>query len=187
MSSIKKRKSGNEPTPTAVVAGGEVRLSASVLTVLHVEDDPNDALLLQAAARKAGVSFILHSVRDAEQAFAYLDGRGAYADREKYHIPALILLDLKMPCRTGFEVLKWVRSRPQFGHVPVVILSGSEFKDDFEQAYAMGANSYQVKPLGFQDLVAFVKNLNAVWLSGPAAGQLTDTNFVPHFQDSLGS
>lgn len=142
------------------------------VTVLHVDDDPNDTELLRAAARKASVRFVLHNVEDAEQAIAYLSGKGVYADRCLYNLPALVLLDLKMPRATGFEVLKWIRQHPSLGQVPVVVLSGSELQDDIQQAYDVGANSYMVKPLGFDALVQLVKNINAAWIAAlPKPGQ----------------
>ncbi len=136
-----------------------------MVTVLHVDDDPNDTELLRAAVRKAEVDFILHNVEDAEHAIAYLSGQGIYADRKRYHLPGLILLDLKMPRVTGFEVLKWIREHPGLAGIPVVVLSGSELQDDIHQAYASGANSYLVKPLGFEALVQMVKNIHTAWIA----------------------
>ena len=115
--------------------------------------------------RKAQAGFVLQSVSDGEQAMAYLNGQGVFADRTRYQVPSLVLLDLKMPRATGFEVLKWIRRHPLFGRVPVVILSGSQLKADVEAAYAAGANSYKVKPLGFTELVKLVKHLRDSWLS----------------------
>ncbi len=147
-----------------------VKVELPPVTVLHVDDDPNDTELLRAAARKAEVPFILHNAEDAEHAIAYLNGEGIYADRNVYGVPALVLLDLKMPRATGFEVLKWIRANPKLGQVPVVVLSGSELREDIEQAYAVGANSYIVKPLGFEALVQLVKSINAGWIAAlPAA------------------
>src|SRR3954469_19530712 len=76
-------------------------------TVLHIDDDPNDTTLLQAATRKAGLSLVLKNVEDFEQAVQYLGGKGAFADRLAHPLPKLILLDLKMPRATGFEGLRW--------------------------------------------------------------------------------
>ncbi|MEY2430112.1 MAG: hypothetical protein QOJ40_2997 [Verrucomicrobiota bacterium] len=150
-------------------AAGGARSARSVcrqaITVLHIDDDPNDTMLLQAATRKAAVEFILHNVEDGDEAIAYLSGEGIYADRKRFQLPALILLDLKMPRATGFEVLKWIRSHPELGNLPVVVLSGSELQDDIRQAYSAGANSYLVKPLGFDALVDLVQNVNAVWVT----------------------
>jgi len=134
------------------------------IAVLHIDDDPNDAELLRAAARRAEVQFLLHQAVDGDQAIAYLSGQGIYADRECYPLPSLILLDLKMPRATGFEILQWIRSHPEIKQVPVVVLSGSELRDDVRQAYDIGANSYFVKPLGFEALVCLVKNISSVWL-----------------------
>jgi CheY-like chemotaxis protein len=162
----------NAQKPAATRAlrpGGGARSARLVcepaITVLHIDDDPNDTALLQAAARKAAGKFTLHNVEDGEAAIAYLSGSGIYADRERFRLPALILLDLKMPRATGFEVLKWIRSHPELGSVPVIILSGSELQDDIRHAYSVGANSYLVKPLGFRALVKMVENLNTLWLS----------------------
>ncbi len=144
-----------EPRPARV---------ASDVVVLHIDDDPNDTALLQAAARSAKLGFRLHNVEDGEQAIAYLSGAGAYADRALYPLPSLILLDLKMPRATGFEVLKWIRAHNELAGLPVVVLSGSELQDDVEKAYGGGANSYLVKPLGFEALVNLVSSINTVWL-----------------------
>lgn len=135
------------------------------LTVLHVDDDPNDTALLQAASRKADVGFALQNVEDGEQAIAYLKGSGKYADRELYRAPSLVLLDLKMPRATGFEILNWIRNHPTLKQLPVIVLSGSELQADIKNAYAAGANSYLVKPLGFEALVNLVKSINGVWLT----------------------
>ena len=142
------------------------------ITVLHIDDDPNDTELLRAATRKAELPFILHNVEDGEQAIAYLSGLGVYSDRQTYHLPALILLDLKMPRATGFEILKWIRSHPELEHLPVVVLSGSELQDDIRRAYDVGANSYLVKPLGFEALVTMVRTIGSVWLTGNSQAML---------------
>jgi CheY-like chemotaxis protein len=151
--------------------GGAHALHDSSGTVLHIDDDPNDTLLLEAAARKAGAQFRLENVQDGDAAIAYLTGAGVYADRRLYPLPSLILLDLKMPRATGFEVLQWIRAHPQLGKMPVVILSGSELQDDITQAYSTGANSYLVKPLGFDALVNLVKSINSLWLGAAIAPQ----------------
>jgi CheY-like chemotaxis protein len=145
--------------------------SPSGLTVLHVDDDPNDTALLEAAMRKAELKFRLENVSDGDQAMAYLNGSGPYANRANHPWPALILLDLKMPRATGFEILRWIRTRPDCKNLPVVVLSGSELHEDIRQAYSLGANSYLVKPLGFDALVQLVKKISSVWLA-PRPGKL---------------
>jgi CheY-like chemotaxis protein len=137
----------------------------STVTVLHIDDDANDTALLQAATRSANLDFQLHNVEDGERAIAYLSGRGPYSDRTTYPLPSLILLDLKMPRGTGFEVLKWIRQHPELENLPVVVLSGSELQEDVRKAYGVGANSYLVKPIGFEALVNMVRNITSVWLN----------------------
>ena len=134
-------------------------------TVLHIDDDPNDTELLRAATRYAKAPFKLENVEDGEKAIAYLDGAGIYANRRLYPMPSLVLLDLKMPRATGFELLKWIRNHPKLGALPVLVLSGSELHDDIRRAYDHGANSYLIKPLGFEALVDMVKDVNEVWVA----------------------
>src|SRR5438105_2822919 len=90
-------------------AGSGGAHGAKPVTVLHIDDDSNDTALLQAAAKSAQLSLRLHNVEDGEQAIAYLSGAGQFNDRDIYPLPSLVLLDLKMPRTTGFEVLKWIR------------------------------------------------------------------------------
>lgn len=165
-----KKKSDARGQNPGTVAGGARGLSA--VTVLHIDDDPNDTALVQAATHRAKVRFQLQSVADAEQATAYLDGRGRFANRKEYPMPALILLDLKMPRATGFEILRWIRSQSFLRQIPVVVLSGSELQDDVQKAYSLGADAYMVKPLGFDALVSLVQSLASIWLASPLFGQV---------------
>jgi CheY-like chemotaxis protein len=160
---MNKQNSADSPSRQGGSGGARV-IHMGPITVLHIDDDANDTELLQAATRRADVPFVLHNVEDGEQAIDYLSGRGIYADRLRYQPPTLILLDLKMPRATGFEILRWIREHSDWNRVPVVVLSGSELQDDVRQAYAFGANSYLVKPLGFEALVSLVKSINTVWL-----------------------
>lgn len=128
-------------------------------TILHVEDDPNDTLLLEHACRKAGMIFDLQAVSDGDQAIAYLQGVNDFSDRNKHPLPKLILLDLKMPRLSGFDVLTWLRSEEGLRAVPVVVLTSSNHDADVKRAYALGAKSYLVKPVGFEALVELVKTL----------------------------
>lgn len=134
-------------------------MTAKMTTILHVEDDPNDTLLLEHACRKAGVIFDLQAVGDGDQAIAYLRGLNDFSDRTKHPIPKLILLDLKMPRVSGFDVLTWLQSEEGFKGVPVVVLTSSNHDADVKRAYDLGAKSYLVKPVGFEALVELVKTL----------------------------
>lgn len=132
-------------------------------TILHVEDDPNDVLLLQRAFRKAGANATIQAVSDGDRAVAYLSGAGEFADRELYPLPQLVLLDLKMPRKSGMEVLSWVRSQPELKRLVIVVFTSSKHDEDVNKAYDIGANSYMVKPVGFDSLVELCKTLTHYW------------------------
>jgi DNA-binding response OmpR family regulator len=124
-----------------------------VRTILHVEDDPNDAFLVQHAFEKAGVEAQLRLAADGQQALDYLAGSGPYGDRCAYPMPDLVLLDLKMPKLSGFDVLAWLRGQERFGSLPVIILSSSEHCEDKSYAQKLGATAYEVKSPGFERVV----------------------------------
>ncbi len=132
--------------------------------LLLVEDDPNDVALIQRAFKKARVLNPLHVVNDGDEAVAYLSGEGEYPDRAKFPLPALMLLDLKLPRRSGHEVLAWVRQQPGLKRLPVVVLTSSSDAPDVRRAYDLGANSYLVKPVSFEGLMEMVKTLGLYWL-----------------------
>lgn len=121
--------------------------------VLLVEDNPDDALLMQSAWKSAGIRNQLPLVEDGEQALAYLNGTGIYADREKYPFPIAVFLDLKLPRIDGLDVLAAVRSAPHLRHLSVDVLSASARSVDVERALSLGANSYIVKPSRVDSLV----------------------------------
>ena len=131
--------------------------------ILLAEDDPNDVLLIQRAFAKAGLKDVLKIVRDGEQAIDYLSGRGVYADRERYPLPYLLLLDLKMPGTDGFEVLQWLRGEPELRRLLVVVLTSSNLQADVDRAYELGANSYLVKPVEFEEMVNLIQRFEAYW------------------------
>lgn len=140
---------------------GEARGPTKTVNVLHVDDDPNDTTLLQVACARAGVGFQLQNISEATEVFDYLSGTGKYADRSQFHLPELVLLDMKMPRATGLDVLNWIRGQSDLKHLPVFVLSGSEFKDDIHLAYDRGADFYLVKPHNFDSLISLVKSINA--------------------------
>src|SRR3989454_7510757 len=118
-------------------------------TILLAEDDPNDVILFQRAMGRASLSAdSMKVVPDGEQAISYLSGQGVHADRDLYPLPALLLLDLKMPRKSGLEVLSWLRKQPQLRHLIVVFLTSSNSAEDIRLAYEAGANSYLVKQIG---------------------------------------
>ncbi|MDX2232661.1 MAG: response regulator [Leptolyngbyaceae cyanobacterium bins.349] len=133
-------------------------------SILLVEDNPNDVLLVQRAFRKASITASLQVVNDGDAAVDYLSGAGIYGDRFQYPLPVLILLDLKLPRRSGAEVLDWLQQQPLLKRIPVVILTASREYVDVNRVYDLGANAYVVKPVMFDDLVAIVNTLNLHWL-----------------------
>ena len=132
--------------------------------MLLVEDDPNDILLIQRAFAKACLVNPLKVVRDGEEALNYLSGSGDFADRGRYPLPSLILLDLKLPRKSGLEILQWLRQQPVLKHIPVIVLTSSKESSDVSRAYDLGANSYLVKPVGFEGLLELVKSIGMYWM-----------------------
>jgi CheY-like chemotaxis protein len=132
--------------------------------ILVVEDDSNDVVLIQRAFAKARILNPLQTVGNGDDAVAYLAGEGEFADRQRHPFPVLVLLDLKLPRRTGLEVLGWIRSQAGLKRLPVVVLTSSKEARDVNRAYDLGANSYLVKPVGFDSLLELVKSLEVYWL-----------------------
>ncbi len=139
-------------------------MSVSAFPILLVEDSPDDALLIQRAFRKANLANPVELVRDGEDAVTYLSGAAPYEDRERFPLPVFMLLDLKLPRRSGLEVLAWVREQPALRRLPVVVLTSSRESVDVNRAYDLGVNSYLTKPVGFEALIEMVKNVNLYWL-----------------------
>lgn len=141
--------------------------------ILLVEDDPSHVLLIQRAFQEAAVETPLQVVEDGDQALAYLAGYGPYANRELYPLPNLILLDLKLRRRSGFDILGWLRHHPGLKRIPVIVLTGSEVIEDIDRAYELGANSYLVKPLwsegGLQDMVKIIEQYWVTYNRKPTA------------------
>ena len=137
--------------------------------ILLVEDQEDDVLLVQRAFRKAHLRNPLRVVRNGEEAIAYLQGDAPYNQREEYPLPTVMLLDLKMPRKNGFEVLEWIRQQPGLKTLRVVVLTASDQPQDVTRAYELGANCYLVKPTDFDDLMTMILSLNglAVDESGP--------------------
>jgi len=134
-------------------------------SILVAEDDENDVFFLRRALKRLGLPNELIVVADGQQLVDYLSAKGIYAARSAYPLPGLLLLDLKMPRKGGFEVLAWLKSRPDLAELPVVILSSSAQESDIKKARELGADGYQVKPQNSEDLVEIVRQLHARWLA----------------------
>ena len=136
-------------------------MEANGRTILHVEDEQNDVLLIARAFRKAETSAQIQVVNDGEQAVNYLSGGGPSSPRP---LPSLVLLDLKLPRKSGLEVLEWIRSQPGLKRIPVVMLTSSRQPIDINRAYDLGVNAYLVKPVNFDELVGMLKSLDSFWM-----------------------
>lgn len=121
-------------------------------TILMVEDNPDDVVLVQRTLVKLEFPYPLFVVPDAEQAVAYLEGAGKYADRVLYPFPRTLLADMILPRRSALTVLEWLRNHPACLIVPTLILTSSENPDDITRAYQLGASAYMIKPVSLFDL-----------------------------------
>jgi CheY-like chemotaxis protein len=133
--------------------------------VLLVEDSEDDAILLQQAFKELCATPPIHWVKNGNDAILYLCGDGCFTDRKLYPIPSLVLLDLKMPIKNGFEVLRWARSYPAYATIPIVVLSDCFDERIIQRAYELGANSYLRKPRDKALRLTIVQNLNNYWLA----------------------
>ena len=132
---------------------------------LLVDDDPRQRELMKMEFQKPEIKAELHVVQDGVEAQQYIEGEGAYQDRQKYPFPEVILLDLNMPRMDGFEFLAWLRSRPDEAErcIPVMVMAGSTEPQTIARAYALGANGYLVKESRMGKLGAQVKGVISFW------------------------
>lgn len=133
--------------------------------ILIIEDDRDDAELIRYAFDKAGIPDPLLFIEDGAKAIAFVRGAGPYADRDQHPRPSLVLLDLRLPRRSGFEVLAAIRDDETMRLTPVVVLTSSTQEADIRRAYGAGANSYLVKPVGGEQLLEMVRSLEAYWIN----------------------
>ncbi len=134
------------------------------LTILVVDDEPDDLLLMSAAFKAVGVTSKVHSLDGGQEAVDYLKGEGKYGDRTVYAFPDFVVTDLKMPGFDGFAVLEFLKGNLESANIPAVILSGSQDNDDVTRAYLLGASSYHVKPSDPTSLRSLLKVLHDYWL-----------------------
>jgi CheY-like chemotaxis protein len=132
-------------------------------TVLLVEDDLNDIFLVKRAFKRAEIPNPLEVVTDGDEAVQYLIGEGKYSDRQLHPMPQLIVMDLKMPGRSGLEVLEWLKKDSTLKRIPVIILSFSDLPSDINRAYELGANAYMVKPVDFQAVEDLFLSITRYW------------------------
>jgi len=147
--------------------------------IMLAEDLEDDILLIRTAFRNGHISNPLHVVRDGEEVLSYLKGEGNYANRVEYPLPDLLLLDLKMPRMDGFQVLRWIREQPGLQNLRVVVLTSSDQLRDVNEAYKLGANSFLVKPLEFENFTETTKMLKRYWLCMDKSPSASRTLQVP--------
>lgn len=153
------RRKTNYETGMMRVAGKQRRT-----TILLLEDNPDDVLLVRRALRNLFVKKRLIVVTQGEPAIAYLKGEGDYADRRRYPLPQLVLLDLKLRGFGGFEVLEWIRRDPSLKGLPVIVLTSSAHSHDLKRAYQLGANTFLIIPNDFAEFGPAVKQMVRGWL-----------------------
>lgn len=132
--------------------------------ILFIEDSMDDAALTIRALIKSGFTNRLQHVKDGAEALDFLYCRGVYALRNSSEFPKLILLDLKMPKVSGMQVLEKVKSDPDLKSIPVVILTSSKEDPDIKKCYALGANSYIVKPIDSNNFFLAIKEIGLYWM-----------------------
>jgi len=132
--------------------------------LLLVEDNEDDVFLMKRALKGARVANPLFVVEDGQQALDYLGGAGKFADREQYPLPAVVFLDLKLPLLSGHDVLAWIRRQRELESLVVIVLTSSNEPSDLNRCYALGANSYVVKPPTPEQLEELAKAFKWYWL-----------------------
>ena len=153
-------------------------------TILYAEDDANDIALIRMALRALrGVN--MRFVRDGTEAINYLAGNGEFANRSGHPVPELIFLDIKMPGRTGLDVLAWLHAHAEFNRVPVAMVSSSGRTADVDAAYRLGANSYIVKPCRFDELRrVLLKAINFHLIQTPEERRWVEAKSIGDDKDS---
>ena len=138
-------------------------MSTKAITILMADDDPEDVMLAEDALEEARLANRFFAVSDGEELMDYLHRRGKYADPETSPRPGLILLDLNMPRKNGFEALEEIKNEPSLKQIPVVVLTTSRTEEDVYRSYDLGVNSFISKPVSFDGLVNAMKVLGKYW------------------------
>ena len=138
---------------------------STVSPILYAEDEPDDVFFMIRACKHAGIESLIQTVTDGHEVIHYLSGDGKYADRKRYPLPQLVLLDLHLPEFSGFDVLQWIRRTPSVAMIPVLVLTSSSSGSDIARASELGANGYLVKPGNPEELLIMTKALRDYWLT----------------------
>jgi CheY-like chemotaxis protein len=146
-------------------------------TVLVVEDSQDDVFFVTRAFKSVGLAAPISIAEDGRKARDYLSGEGSYSDRAGFPIPSVVLLDIRMPFMSGFEVLSWIREQSSFRTLPVIMFSSSDQECDVERAYALGANAFLVKPTRVEAYPQLASVIKQFWI---------DANIPPPRSSSAG-
>lgn len=147
-------------------------------TILLVDDSVDDIFLVRTAFENVKLTNPIQEAHNGDEAIAYLQGKPPFENRTKFPLPALMLLDLNMPTRNGFQVLEWLRAQPGLKRLNVVILTASLREEDVDRAFDLGANSFLVKPSSIEGLTAICRCLRD-WIGCTHFPQLVDA-VAPH-------
>lgn len=147
--------------------------------VLYAEDDANDVFFMEHAWKAAQIPNPLVHVKDGTEAIDYLAGNGSFSDRAQYPLPCLLLLDVKMPGKGGFEVLRWIRQRREIAGLKVIILSASNQDVDREAGQKLGILDYAIKTPAPKRMLQLVQRWKSMWLEREQEG------FLQHVCDTV--
>ena len=180
-------RKGNDPSfaESRVVRRPSTRLAASkskgahLGCILLVEDSEDEALSLKRTLRKAGITMPVKIAQDGATALSYLQGDPAFSDRKRFPLPSIIILDLYLPDKDGFEILKWLRSQPHFSQTFVVALPAAGKVDDIARAYRLGANSFLTAPCRPEDIRNLAQGFPSHWVISPKPDEPRPTAEIP--------
>jgi CheY-like chemotaxis protein len=133
--------------------------------VLLAEDDENDVAFARRAFAQVEISAPLHVVEDGQEAIEFLSATGKHSDRDPRSLPSLLMLDLKMPRKTGMDVLNWIRQQERLRTLPIIIFSSSVQPAEIDEAYRVGANAFVVKPAGAPERTELARMIKGFWLT----------------------
>ena len=143
--------------------------------ILLVEDNEDDVFFMRRAMKSAGITNPVYVAENGQVAIDYLEGVGAFANRDEHPLPFLVFLDLKMPKKSGLDVLAWIRKQPALQGTVVLILTTSREESDVQRAYSLGVNTFLVKPPNALLLNELLKLIKAFWLDNPQLALATQT------------
>lgn len=156
-------------------------------TILLVEDSDDDVFLITRAFKSVGLVTPMVRAADGQDAIHYLSGKGDYADRVKFPLPSLVLLDIKMPFISGLEVLRWIRAQPTLAPLPVVMFTTSGQECDIRSAYGSGANAFLIKPARLDECTSIANVIKQFWIDANIAPPLEMLTELPQSEKDSAS